>query len=303
LSEPDPHRGAQPSSLRLYSLIVLMVLFWAMNFLIGKVALREIPPLLLGGMRVSLAGALILPVYLWMRRRDPVRMSWSRDELPRFLFLGLMGVAVNQLSFVIGLHNTSVAHSSILMSQTPLFVLLLAGIVGQERVTGRRVAGMLTAIGGVAVLSVAPAKTSGASLFGDAWILMAALSFALFTVFGKQITARHGSVTVNMFAYVGGAVMLSPLTLWYARDFSFAQVSVKAWLSFVYMAVFPSLVCYLIFYYALTYIPASRVSAFSYLQPLLATSAAALIFGEPVTAGLVTGGALVLTGVFLAERA
>jgi drug/metabolite transporter (DMT)-like permease len=162
---------------------------------------------------------------------------------------------------------------------------------------------MLTAIGGVAVLSVAPAKTSGASLFGDAWILMAALSFALFTVFGKQITARHGSVTVNMFAYVGGAVMLSPLTLWYAWDFSFAQVSVKAWLSFVYMAVFPSLVCYLIFYYALTYIPASRVSAFSYLQPLLATSAAALIFGEPVTAGLVTGGALVLTGVFLAERA
>lgn len=303
MSEPGQHKGARPSSLRLYSLIALMVFFWAMNFLIGKVALREFPPLFLAGMRVSLAGALILPVYLLMRRRDPTRMSWSRSELPRFLFLALMGVAVNQLSFVVGLNYTSVAHSSILMAQTPLFVLLLAAITGQERITAKRVAGMVTAIGGVAVLTATPAKASGAGLLGDAWIVMAALSFALFTVFGKQITARHGSVTVNMFAYVGGAILLSPATLWYARDFSFAQVSVKGWLSFVYMAVFPSLVCYLIFYYALTYIPASRVSVFSYLQPLLATSAAALLLGEPITAGLVIGGALVLAGVFIAERA
>jgi drug/metabolite transporter (DMT)-like permease len=68
------------------------------------------------------------------------------------------------------------------------------------------------------------------------------------------------------------------------------------------MAVFPSVVCYSIYYYALTYVPASRVSAFSYLQPLLAILMAIPLLGEQPTRSLMAGGALVLTGVFLAER-
>ena len=68
------------------------------------------------------------------------------------------------------------------------------------------------------------------------------------------------------------------------------------------MAVFPSVVCYSIYYYALTHVPASRVAAFSYLQPLLATIMAILLLGENTTAGLMSGGALVLLGVFIAEK-
>jgi drug/metabolite transporter (DMT)-like permease len=68
------------------------------------------------------------------------------------------------------------------------------------------------------------------------------------------------------------------------------------------MALFPSLVCYLIYYYALKFIAASRVSAFSYLQPLLATVMAVMVLGEEVTGGLAAGGALILSGVFVAER-
>jgi drug/metabolite transporter (DMT)-like permease len=58
----------------------------------------------------------------------------------------------------------------------------------------------------------------------------------------------------------------------------------------------------LIYYYALTHIPASRVSAFSYLQPLLATVLAIPFLGETPSASMVTGGCLVLAGVFVAER-
>lgn len=304
MTKGSPTRGeSHPSSLRLYGLIALMVLFWAGNYVIGKVALREFPPLLLAGMRASLAGVLICPVYAWRRRGEPARTSWKRDELPVLLFLGLVGVALNQLCFVAGLHRTSVAHSSILMAQTPVLVLLIAATIGQERVTARKMIGMLVAVAGVALLSLAPSKASGASLSGDLLILLAALAFALFTVFGKQATARHGSITVNTFAYVGGALVLAPVTLWQARGFPFGEVSAMAWASFVYMALFPALIAYLIFYYVLTYISATRVSAFSYLQPLLATCGAALILYEPVTARVVIGGALVLAGVYVTERA
>lgn len=297
-----PGRGPRPSALRLYSLIGLMVLLWAMNFIIGKVALREFPPLLLAGMRTAMAGLFILPVYAWRRRKRPERSSWKRSELPTLLFLGVVGVALNQMFFVLGLHYTSVSHSSILMGMTPVLVLLIASGVGQEKITRKKLAGLGTAIAGVTVLARHAPEGSGASLLGDFFILLAALTFALFAVFGKRATENHGSVMVNTFAYVGGGLMLMPMTLWQASGFAFGQPGVAAWASLFYMAMFPSLVCYLIFYYALAYMPASKLSAFGYFQPLIATTGGALLLAEPVTATLVAGGGLVLAGVYVAER-
>jgi drug/metabolite transporter (DMT)-like permease len=68
------------------------------------------------------------------------------------------------------------------------------------------------------------------------------------------------------------------------------------------MAVFPSVVWYLIYYYALTRVPASRVSAFSYLQPPLAAAMGVLFLGEHITTPLVAGGTVIFTGVVLTER-
>jgi drug/metabolite transporter (DMT)-like permease len=70
----------------------------------------------------------------------------------------------------------------------------------------------------------------------------------------------------------------------------------------MYMAVFSSIVAHVIYYWALSHLPASRVASFSYLQPLVATVLAVPALGEPVTPPVVAGGALVLAGVWLTER-
>ena len=179
-----------------------------------------------------------------------------------------------------------------------------ASATGLERLTVRRAAGMLLALAGVGVLkALEPAPAGrGPSLLGDLFMFLAGLTFALFTVFGKRVTTRHTSVTVNTFAYVGAALAYLPLTLWQARDFSFSSVSSGAWVSLVYMALFPSVLCYLIFYYALSRIPASRVSAFSYVQPLLVTLLGVAVLGEHITASLVVGGTVIFSGVWMTER-
>jgi drug/metabolite transporter (DMT)-like permease len=68
------------------------------------------------------------------------------------------------------------------------------------------------------------------------------------------------------------------------------------------MAIFPSVICYLIYYYALKQIPASRVAALAYLQPVLATVLGVLLLGEHVTVPLVAGGVVIFAGVYLTER-
>jgi drug/metabolite transporter (DMT)-like permease len=68
------------------------------------------------------------------------------------------------------------------------------------------------------------------------------------------------------------------------------------------MAAFSSVIGYLLFYYALAHIPASRLSTFAYLQPVLATLLAMMFLGERPAASFFSGGALILAGVFVAER-
>lgn len=294
-------KGERPSEARLYFLLAWMVVFWAVNYVVGKIALREFPSLLLACLRTQGAAAAILPIYFWKRPND--RSIWSRSALLRLFLVGVFGLVMNQLLFVIGLARTSVAHTALGVSFAPVLVLLLAAALGQEHVTRRKIGGLGVAVAGVMVLQLSKESGSTATLAGDAYMLLFGCAFALFSVKGKELSSRFGTLTVNTFAYTSGALLLIPVTLWQSRNFDFARVTPAAWWSLFFMAVFPAVLASMIYYYALTYLPASRVSAVLYIQPLLATLLAIPALGEPVSASLAIGGILILIGVFLTERA
>ena len=285
---------------RLYLLLTVMVVFWSANFIVSKVALRRFPDLLLVGLRTAMAAVFMIPVYRWHERTSG--RTWTRAQLPKLIVLGFIGVALNQMFFVLGMARTSVGHASILVGTIPLMVLAISTLAGHERFTAAKLAGIASAVAGVSILQIGSAHGKGPSLLGDLFIWLSGLTFALYTVFGKQFTRTHGAVTVSTLAYFSGALVLAPVTIWTGAAFSFTQVDAAGWMSLLYMAMFPSVVCYLIYFYALTYLPASRVSAFSYLQPLIATLLAVPVLHEPITGYLLGGGALVLAGVFLTER-
>jgi drug/metabolite transporter (DMT)-like permease len=157
---------------------------------------------------------------------------------------------------------------------------------------------------GVVLLRTLDAGPQGeATLAGDAITMGGALAFSIFTVLGKPQAHRYGTITVNTFAYAGGALLMSPVTLWQSAGFDFRAVPFSAWASVFYMALLPSVICYLIYFYALARMEASRLAAFSYLQPLLATVFGILILHERVTLALVVSGLVIFGGVSITERA
>lgn len=285
---------------RLYVLIGVMVLSWALSFVVGKLVLREIPPLLIGGARTTLAGLCLAVLYAVRRKTQP---RIDREHWGTLASIAICGVALNQLLFIVGLSRTSVGHSAVVIALSPILVLLFASAIGQEQVTARKLAGMVVALAGVATLQFGHSGDArGATFTGDFITLLGACSFAIYSVLSKRIATRYGGITVNALAYTAGALLLAPVTYWQAETTELSSISAGAWLGVIYMAVFPSVVCYLIFYYALTYISASKLAAFSYLQPLLATLIAIPVLGERPTTELAAGGALVLAGVWIAER-
>jgi drug/metabolite transporter (DMT)-like permease len=126
-------RGKRPSDARLYSLLFLMLLIWSLNYVIGKVALCEFPPLLLAALRTTISGVFILPFFLWNHRGNMRQWKWC--EFASLLALGFFGVVLNQIFFVAGLAWTSVAHAAIVITLMPILVLLFAAYLGQERIT------------------------------------------------------------------------------------------------------------------------------------------------------------------------
>ena len=294
--------GVRPSSARLYALLGAMLLFWSANFIFAKFAIRELPAVLVISLRTMLAGVLMWPVYAFAREKfEPGMRGWTSKDVPLLATLGVLGVTGNQVLFIVGLSMTSVAHGAVISAAAPLMVLLGATLMGLERFTAPKAAGMLVAAAGVAVLQLGRHQT-GATMAGDLIMLASQVVFAGFTVLSKRVAAQFGTITLNAFAFICGGLVLLPYAVWEMSRLELVRVSPAAWMGIVYMALFPSIAGYLIYTYALRYLPASRVSSTSYLLPVVAPLFAVLFLGERPGMAFAGGAALVMGGVYTAER-
>jgi len=296
-----PERRAGPQLWWVYAVAGLASLIWSINYIFAKHALREFPPMLVSGLRTAMAALLMAPLYLWQNSR-PDRPQMTRRDLFVVTALGIVGGGLNQVFFVLGISRTTVAHAAIIVGLTPVLVLVLAILLGHEHLKRMQIGGMLVALAGVAILQISPRDGRESSLTGDLLVFCGCLMFAFLAVCGKRETTRLGPVVFSTWGYLATAITLLPVIWSYSKTFPYERVSWYAWASLFYMAAFSSVLGYLLFYYALAHIAASRLSTFAYLQPLLATFLAMIFLGERPTPSFFSGGALVLAGVYVAER-
>jgi drug/metabolite transporter (DMT)-like permease len=293
--------GRHPSKLRLLAAFTLMVTVWSGAFIAVKVASVEAPPLLIALLRASATAAALAPFAAW-EMRGRLRSSMLRGDAWRFVLSALTGVTVNQVCFIVGVSNTSVAHSSIVLSLGPMLVLLAAVIARQERATARQFTGMAVAMSGVVWLQLGGSGGGAASSFGDFIAFLSAAAFAVYSIVNKRLAERYGGGFINATGFAVGALGMLPLGLWAASGVAIAQFSARVWLAIAYMVVFQGVVGYSCFYYLLSHVRATQVSLFSYIQPVEATLMAWLLLGEPVTLTAVVAGAIVLAGVWLTMK-
>ena len=281
---------------------MLMLLIWGGNYIAAKLVFREIPANIVICLRTMVAAIIILPIYWVETRKKPPVFTWP--ELRLLVTLGLGGITVNQVFWTLGMSRTTVVHSSMIMATTPLWVLLIAAVMGLERVTVFKAVGLAIAMAGVVMLQLLRARGSGGdpTLLGDFYVLICALAMAGMTAWGKRHKPLSGSMAVNLVGYLGGAFVLLPFLPFAAQGFEFSKVSTTAWLCLLYMGAFSSVAGYLIFLYALERMPASRMAAFQYLQPVFASGLAVLLLHEHLGVGVLISGAVIFTGVFVTER-
>ncbi len=295
---PSPvTRRAHPFLLA--SLVGFMVFAWSLNFIFGKIGLRHMGVLTLASFRIVIAGLLIGFLYLFKPNRPRFRL---RDYWI-FIELGFFGVIVNSGLFTVGLKYTTASHSSVIIAMGPILVLVLARLLRLEALTATKILGLALAFVGVAILATEQGiHIHSATLLGDGITFTCAIGFAIYTVLGKRVAAQYDSFSMNTYNMLASAVLISPLAIHQAMRLDWSSVGWAGWFALVYMAVMGSVVGYLIYYWALQQMPASRIATVSYMQPVLATLLGILFLGERLTHQLLFGGALVLVGVYLTGR-
>lgn len=308
----ESSRGRSPSRLALATGVAILVVAWAINFIAAKIGLIYLPPLAMASFRVVLAGAVMVPVYLFCSRfrtfAEAVelrRRGFTARDFWIFVYLGFFGVCVNQMCFTIGLYFTHVTHAAVIVGLGPIYILILAVLFRLERATGHKVVGMLIALAGVAVLaSENGISVRSPSMEGDAITMAGSIGFAIYVVLGKRVADKYDSLTMTAFNHFAGALIVLPLAVLECTNLLKARkwpIPWQAWPAVLYMAIFGSAVAYVFYFWLLRYLEASQLSAFTYLLPVLATALGIWWLGEKGSWGQVLGGTMALGGVYWIE--
>ena len=295
---PDSEKP-RPSKFTLAFWLFMMLVLWSGNYVAGKIALRTLDPITLTCLRLQLAAFIMLAIYFTRRERQPLQLS---DAWP-FLYLGFFGVIVNQGLFTVGLNYTTSNHSAVLIAVGPIIILLLARAMKLEMLTAAKVAGMAISFVGVYLLETEQGSPAHSPLLlGDIITFGGVIGFAIYAVLGKRVVAQYDAIALNTFNCVAAALLLLPITIRQSIHLDWHSVALSGWLGMIYMALGSSVAAYTIFYWVLRYMTASRVGAVSYFQPIVVILLSMAFLGERPSRLLLEGTALVLVGVFLAER-
>ena len=265
-----------------------LYLIWGSTFLGIRIALEGISPLLIAGLRYTLAGGAL---YLYARLRGlphPTRAEWKSS-----LIVGVLLVTGNAC-VVVAEQWVSSGVAAVTLASIPLWVALMAGLFGKWP-TGNEWIGLAIGLAGVAVL-----QTGGdlrASPLGALWLVLSCATWALGSVLGARLTLPRGLMSSASQMLVGGLSVLAAALLHGERISALPPArSVGALL---YLALFGSVIAYTAYQFLLKTVRPALAASYAYVNPMVALALGAAFYGEKVTPRAVGALALILGGVAL----
>jgi len=252
---------------------------------------RELAPLWGAGVRFTLAGTLLLAVMAMLRLGFP-----HGRALTGSLLYGLFNFGGSFALIYYGLVHVHAGLGQTLLALVPLATLLLAVLWRQERLRGAAVIGTLLALAGVAAISRAPLREA-VPLPSLVAVVGGAVCFAQALVLVRRFPRVH-PVTMNAVGMTAGAAVLLAASFVVGEPKVLPQRA-ETWAALGYLSIVGSILVFLLYLVVLQYWTASRASYGFVLIPIVTVLLSAWLDGEPIGAGLMFGGLLILVGVYV----
>jgi O-acetylserine/cysteine efflux transporter len=277
--------GMSPKDLLL---ALVVVVAWGVNFVVIKVGLHGVPPMLLGALRFTLAA---VPAVFFVKRPQ---MPW------RWLFAYGATISFGQFAFLFSAMYVGMPAglASLVLQAQAFFTLIFAALFLHERFRVPNVVGLLIAAGGLAIIGMQGGHAM--TLAGFILTLCAACSWAL----GNIVTKKVGKV--DLVGLVVWGSLIPPLPF-FALSYAFegpqrivaalSGISAMSIFAIVYLAFIATLIGYGLWSRLLSRYPASQVAPFSLLVPIVGLASASLFLDEQLSAAQIVGALLVMAGL------
>ena len=255
-----------------------------------------------GFIMLRVVGATIL---FWAISFLGPREKIDREDWGRLLFCSFCGMAVNMLVFFKGLDLSTPINSSVLVTTTPIIVVVLSAILIREKVSWRKAIGIGIGLVGAVVLILygqeirqdAPNIPLGNTLF-----LVNALFFGLYLILVKKLVDKYHPFTLMKWLFLAGIFINAPVALGEFLEVEWTSLPVDVMAKMAFVVIGTTFCAYLFNLFALTQLKASTVSSFIYLQPVIGILFAVLMGKDALTTVKIGAASLVLLGVYLVSK-
>lgn len=287
----------------IYAKLTLVAIVWGASFIAGRIVAAEMDAVTAALWRYIVAATTLVAVALVVEHGLP---RLSAKQWFGVVVLGILGVAMYNLCFMYGLQTVPASRASLIIALNPAATLVGGALFLHEPLTRGRVIGIALALIGVAV------ELSGGnplnlfargSLQGELAMFGCVVSWAAYTLLGKRMLGEGvSSLAATTYAALTGTLLLVAINA-ATGNLHVPQASPKAWWCIAFIGVFSTALAYVWFYDGVRAIGPARTAVFINLVPVVAIVLGVLLLGEKLVPPMVIGAALVVSGVFIINRA
>ncbi len=277
-------------------------IIWSGNFVVARGLTDSIPPVSLAFWRWVVAVIVFLPFALKSFASDWILI---KRHLLYLMATSILGVSLfNTLIYIAG-HSTTAINLSLIAITFPVFIIILSRVFYNELITMNKWFGIILVILGIVTLITKADLSIWQNISfakGDLWMLIAAITFAIYSLMVKQKPAQLGAWSFQFITFVIGLLFLTPFYVWEAltTDFKIQSIDSNTFYSILYLGVFASLVAFILWAKAIHVLGPSKSSMIYYTLPVFSGISAYVFLGEAIAMIHLLSMLLIVTGVITA---
>jgi len=222
-------------------------------------------------------------------------------DFPRIAAAAFFGVALNMLTFFKGLSYTSPIMGAVLMCTTPMIVLVFSAVLLRERLSGKKIVGLILGLIGTAVLILYGKSIHNApkASLGNLLVFVNAISYGFYLIIVKKLMNKYNAFTFVKWIYTFGLLMVLPFGWDEFQAIDWPQIPLGIYYKIGFIVVFSTFLTYLLNLISMRELKPTTVAVFIYLQPLFASVFAIGLGKDEISAVKLIAAVLIFTGVYL----
>ncbi len=269
---------------------------WGGMYVVSKIVLDFIPPFSLISLRLLIGIAV-----LWVIIKFQGGTGFSWKQKLHAISVGCIGYGVSLGFQFIGTHLSTASNGSLVTSATPAFVLLFAFWLLKERITWKRLAALaVSSVGVLLVIDLRTASLSPDLFLGNLSLVVAALTWALYSVMVRKVTQNLAVLPATMIFFVGGLLVSIPASYLELRNIPIGSLTFGILLGVLYLGVISTAGAMYLWNMSFSLLEANTASLTFFAQPIVGSALGAIFLGEQLSLMFYLGGMCIGFGIWLA---